>query len=64
MKQKLVEGLYLSKYPVKGYLINSWQTLNMNNAYRIKLIEPQEFLGYRHDEVILFDEDILIMEND
>ncbi len=58
MNKKVIEGLYLGKYPIKGYLVNSWKTLNMNNAYRIQLIEPQDFLGYNHTEVILFDEDI------
>lgn len=59
--QKFIEGRYLGEYPVKGVLMNSWKTLNMNNAYRIKLIDPQEFLNSVHTEVILFDEDILQM---
>ena len=63
MKQKFIVGQYLGKYPIEGYLVNTWKTLNMNNAYRVKLIDPQEFLGYNHDEVILFDEDILRMED-
>lgn len=58
MKQKMFEGLYLGKYPVKGWLLNTWKTLNMNTAYRIKLLTPQHFLGYDHTEVILFEEDI------
>lgn len=63
MKQKVIEGLYLGKYHIKGHLVNSWKTLNMNNAYRIQLLEPQDFLGYTHAEVILFDEDILPLKS-
>lgn len=59
MKQKVIEGRYLGKYPIKGTIVNVWNTINMNNAYRVQLLEPQYFLGYIHDEVILFDEDIL-----
>lgn len=61
--QKLIEGHYLGKHHVKGILLNSWKTLNMNNAHRVKLIDPQQFLGYVHTEVILFDEDISSMKD-
>lgn len=64
MEQKIIEGLYLGEYPVKGYLINSWKTLNRNNAYKIQLLEPQYFLGCDHTEVILFDEDLTLESNE
>ncbi len=59
MNQKLIEGLYLNKYPVSGLLLNEWKTINQNKAYRVKLIVPQEFFGCIRDEIILLEEDVL-----
>lgn len=54
-----ISGIYLNKYPVSGKVINMWKTLNMNNAYRVKLVTPEILFDNLHEEVILFEEDII-----
>ena len=54
-----VTGIYLNEFPIKGILINKWKTLNRDDAYRVKLKEPQLFFGSYHNEVILVGNDLI-----
>lgn len=55
----LATGVYLNKYTVAGKLLNSWKTLNMDMAYRIKLAKPELMFGVIRDEVILVGSDLI-----